>query len=237
MSHPFIDRRLGMLMAANRRYRDPDGEPRNRLPMLVELQRWQAARLRETFADFLASKRERLAAEFFLSDLYGDFDVSARDHDIERVLPVMRRVLPEKLLAAAADAIELSVLSHAFDLRVAAALAADGEDGPIAVPRYGRAYRAAGLPRLRRHQVGLIERVGVSLDSTVSRPLIGHLLRMSRMPARAAGLSELQSFLERGFAAFRALGGSGPFVAEIARRERAVSDRLFAGDPRPFRID
>lgn len=235
MSHPELDRRLTMLLAANRRYRDPETEPRNRLPILLELQRWQAARLRASFADFLASPRERPAAEFFLSDLYGDFDVSARDHDIETVLPVMRRVLPEKLLAAAADAIELSALSHAFDLRVAAALAADGESGALAIPRYARAYRVAGLPRLRRHQVGLIEQVGVSLDRTVSKPMIGYLLRMSRMPARAAGLSELQSFLERGFAAFRALGGSGPFVAEIARREQLVSTRLFASDPDPFR--
>jgi hypothetical protein len=235
MSHPALDHRLINLLEANRRYRDVGLHPINREPILVELQRFQAARLRMSFADFLASPRERKAAEFFLSDLYGDFDVSARDNDIERVLPVMRRVLPVKLLTAAADAIELSALSHAFDIRVAEALARDGLSTPLDVTRYAAAYRAAGLRRLRRHQVGLIREVGESLDRTVSKPLIGHLLRMSRMPARAAGLSELQSFLERGFDAFRALGGSGPFVNEIAARELRVSDRLFAGDPDPFR--
>jgi len=234
MSHPALDRRLLRLLESNRRYRDPQLNPLNTQPILHALQRFQAARLRESFADFLASTRERPAAEFFLTDLYGDFDVSVRDQNIERVLPVMRRVLPEKLLAAAADAIELSALSHAMDLRVARALDADGGTTEISVQRYGQAYRQAGLPRLRRHQVLLIRRVGESLDRTVSKPLIGHLLRMSRMPARAAGLAELQSFLERGFAAFRALGGSGPFVNEIARRELRVSERLFAGVPDPF---
>ncbi len=235
MSHPVLDRRLINLLAANRRYRDPVLEPLNRHPVLLALQRFQAKRLRASFADFLASPRERQAAEFFLSDLYGDFDVSVRDQNIERVLPIMRRVLPEKLLAAAADAIELSALSHAFDLRVTKQLVKHSDSEVIELFRYAQAYRAAGLPRLRSHQVGLITRVGESLDRTVSKPLIGHLLRMSRIPARAAGLSELQSFLERGFEAFRALGGSGPFVNEIAARELSVSERLFAGDPDPFR--
>lgn len=233
MRHQALDRRLGQLLAANQRYRDPERDARNRLARLPELQRWQAARLRESFTDFLASPRQRPAAEFFLSDLYGDFDVSARDEDIERVLPVMLKVLPVSLLAAAADAIELSVLSHAFDLRVAGHLPADAV---LDVVSYGKAYRAAGLRRLRRHQVGLIVKVGKTLDRTVSKPMIGALLRMSRMPARAAGLADLQSFLERGFDAFRALGGAESFVDEIARRELQVSDRLFAGHPTPFAL-
>ena len=228
--------RLPQLLEANRRLHDPDIEPRNRLPLLGPLRRWQAARLRESFTDFLASPRERPAAEFFLSDLYGDFDVSARDRDVERVLPLMRRVLPAKLLGAAADAIELAVLSHAFDLRLAESLHRRIDAPPITVEDYAEAYRSAGLRRLRQHQIMLIHQVGVDLDRAVSKPAIGGLLRLSRGPARAAGLAELQSFLERGFAAFRALGGAGAFVEEITRRELEVSRRLFTGHPRPFEV-
>lgn len=230
------EQRLGPLLLANRRMRDRDHDPRNRLPTLQPLQRWQAARLRESFADFLASPNQRPAAEFFLSDLYGDFDVSSRDRDVERVLPVMRRVLPKALLGAAADAIELAVLSHALDLRVAAELQAMGE-GKLDTARYAEAYRRAGLPRLRAHQVQLIHGLGMTLDRAVSKPAIGALLRLSRGPARAAGLQALQSFLERGFAAFRALGGAAAFVEEIARREQEVSRRLFAGHPAPFDVN
>jgi hypothetical protein len=148
---------------------------------------------------------------------------------------VMRRVLPGSLLGAAADAIELAVLSHAFDLRVAAVLAGM-DDRPLDDLRYARAYRSAGLPRLRRHQVRLIHGLGMTLDRAVSKPAIGTLLRISRGPARAAGLAALQSFLERGFAAFRALDGAAGFVEEIARRELEVSRRLFAGHPQPFDV-
>lgn len=230
-----IDARLLRLLAWNNRARDPAQEPANALPVLPLLQSWQAKRLRASFSDFLADSRRRQAAEFFLSDLYGDFDVSRRDRDIERVLPLMRRVLPERLLEAAADAIELSVLSHRLDLRMAQALDQVGER-QITDQSYADAYRRAGLRRLRQHQIGLVVGLGHTLERAVSKPMIGHLLRLARGPAKAAGLGELQSFLERGFAAFRALGSARDFVEDIAHREQSVSDRLFAGHPAPFEV-
>ena len=234
MSHHELDRRLMRLAAANVACRDPAREPRNASPWLPPLLRWQAARLRGSFSDFLASPREQLAAEFFLTDLYGDFDVSERDREVERVLPLMRRVLPEKLLLAIADTLELAVLSHAFDLRMAEALSTRVDPDGVDADSYAIAYREVGLPRLRRHQIGLIQSVGLILDRAVSTPFVGSLLRMSRGPARAAGLHDLQDFLERGFAAFKKLDGAQRFVDEIARRELQVSERLFAGHPRPF---
>ena len=60
-------------------------------------------------------------------------------------------------------------------------------------------------------------------------------MKLSRAPAKAAGLAELQGFLERGFAAFAELGDVRGFIAEIEADERSVSRRLFADDPDPFR--
>ncbi|MBD8524573.1 FFLEELY motif protein [Pseudomarimonas arenosa] len=235
MTSRLIDARLLRLLAWNNRARDPESEPANKLAVLPELQRWQAKRLRASFTDFLADPRRCQAAEFFLTDLYGDFDVSRRDRDVERVLPLMRRVLPERLLESAADAIELSVLSHRLDLRMAKALTSLGAR-KVCDTSYTEAYRHAGLRRLREHQISLIVGLGHNLEQAVSKPLIGHLLRLARTPAKAAGLSELQSFLERGFAAFRALGSARDFVEDIAHRERSVSERLFSGHPRPFEV-
>ena len=53
----------------------------------------------------------------------GEKDFSARDRDVARIMPLMSRLLPDTLLEAAADAIGLAVLSHAFDLRMAEQLA------------------------------------------------------------------------------------------------------------------
>ena len=235
MSTPALRRRIASRLQAQQRLNDPSAEPRNRLPTLAPLRAWQAARLRGTFGDFLDDPRTRPAATFFLTDLYGDRDFSGRDRDDARIMPLMSRLLPESLLGAAADAIELAVLSHAFDLRMAEALAKRPRpDAPITLADYARAYRETGRPRLRRRQIDLIDRVGRMLDAAVHRHGVFRLLRASRLPARAAGLSELQGFLERGFAAFAELGGADDFLDAIVARERESSRRLFDGAPDPF---
>ena len=228
--------RLQRRLAHHQALHDPAREPRNRLRWLPELRRWQAQRLEESFERFLADPRRRPAAHFFLTDVYGDHDFSRRDADLARVLPVMEGLLPAALLDTVADGIELGVLTQALDLRMADALGGLAPrrrtlDGTL----YAAAYRTVGLPRLRDHQIALIGRVGHGLEHAVRTAGIGMLLRLSRGPARAAGLAELQGFLERGFEAFAKLDGARAFLEEIQRDERTLAARLFAGDPAPFR--
>jgi hypothetical protein len=235
MSHQEFRDRLARRLAWQREAHDPARDPRNRLPQLSLLRQWQSKRLAGSFEDFLANPRMRPAAEFFLADLYGDKDFSARDRDAARVLPLMARLLPDTLLRAATEAIELAVLSHVLDLRVAAALADRPKPmAPISLVDYGRAYRAGGYRRLRRHQIELVMHVGHALDTAVKKHGVYKLLRAARIPAQLAGLSELQAFLERGFTAFDALGGADEFLHAVARRELQASKRLFAADPDPF---
>src|SRR5574343_7486 len=113
-----LARRLQWQQDAHRLERD---DPRL-AKILSSLRAWQAERLAGSFASFLAASATRPAAEFFLSDLYGDADFLQRDREAARILPKMARILPESLLRAAVDAIELSVLSHALDLRMARVL-------------------------------------------------------------------------------------------------------------------
>ena len=122
MSRPSVSDRLARRLAWHQFLHDPDREPRNQLRWLPELRRWQAARLRTSFSHFLADPRRRPAAEFFLDDVYGDRDFTRRDADIVRVMPMMKRLLPERLLGTVADAIELGALTQALDLRMAEAL-------------------------------------------------------------------------------------------------------------------
>lgn len=239
MSHPSPTAgRIGRLIEANQRLRDPVRTPLNTSPWLPALQRWQAQRLARSFEHFLATPHMRPAAEFFLSDLYGDHDVSGRDSGVARIVPRLVRLLPEDFLVTAADAIELGALSHALDLRMAMRLQqAHGSRPRIDLARYAQAYRATALPRLRRRQIDLIMEVGQALDQAVRHPMLGRVLKLSRLPARAAGLSDLQQFLERGFAAFAELGGAADFLGAIERQEREVSRRLFTGHPAPFDLD
>src|SRR5688572_8046543 len=228
--------RLQRRLACHQALHDPALEPRNRLRWLGELRRWQAQRLERSFQRFLEDPRRRPAAHFFLTDVYGDHDFTQRNADIARVLPMMQKLLPAMLLDTVADGIELGALTQAFDLRMAEAM----ED--IAPRRrrldeklYAEAYRHVGLPRLRSRQVDLIRDVGDGLSGALRLPGIATLLKLSRGPARAAGLAELQGFLERGFTAFAGLGDARSFIGEIEADERDVSRRLFEDDPDPFR--
>jgi hypothetical protein len=235
---PVLPDRLARRLACHQALHDPVREPRNRLRWLPELRRWQAQRLERSFNGFLRDPGTRPAARFFLNDVYGDHDFSRRDADIARVMPMMQGLLPRPLLASVADGIELGVLTQAFDLRMAEALqrlapARRRLDDAL----YMQAYQAVGLPRLRRHQIGLIGHVGQGLEAALRMPKVGTLLRLSRLPAKAAGLAQLQGFLERGFDAFAQLGDIDGFLGAIDRSERMISRRLFAGDADPFRGD
>lgn len=235
---PSIAARLSRLIAINQQLRDPACSPGNRSPWLPVLQRWQAQRLKESFTEFLREPSTRPAAEFFLTDLYGDHDVRGRDSGVARVIPRLIRLLPEDFLITAADAIELGALSHALDLRMVARLQERcGGDLRLDAARYALAYRDCGLRRLRGRQIDLVVEVGRALDDAVRHPMLGRVLRLSRLPARAAGLSDLQQFLERGFGAFAQLGGAEHFLSTIERQERSVSRRLFAGESNPFALD
>ena len=55
-------------------------------------------------------------------------------------------------------------------------------------------------------------------------------LRLMRGPARAAGLGELQGFLESGFEAFRAMHGAQEFLGRVEAREQRLNQALFDAD-------
>lgn len=227
--------RLQRRLACHQALHDPRREPRNRSRWLPEVRRWQSQRLEDSFAGFLDDPRSAPAAHFFLSDVYGEHDFSRRDADIAKVLPMMQRLLPAALLQTVADGIELGALTHAFDLRLSAALERLAPTRKrLDATLYAKAYRGVGLPRLRARQIDLIGDVGRGLAGALRMPGVSTLLKLSRGPAKAAGLGELQGFLERGFEAFAALGDAEHFLERIDRNEREVSRRLFAGDPDPF---
>jgi hypothetical protein len=79
------------------------------------LRTWQAARLAETHADLLASSRHGVAAAFFLSELYGPKDLSERDAEVEKILPLMTSMLPVSGLRTLLLAVEVDAISERLD--------------------------------------------------------------------------------------------------------------------------
>jgi hypothetical protein len=195
----------------------------------ARLRAWQGARLARTHRDLLESRRFHDAAEFFLTDLYGPRDLSRHIEEVRRIVPMMTSVLPDSGLATVAHAMELNALSESLDGAMVEALGERAAD--ITDQVYAEAYRAVDRTEDRERQIDLIELLGQALDKLTHIRFIGMTLKLMRTPAQLAGLGELQTFLERGYAAFGAMrGGAGEFVSIIVARERSISRALFAGD-------
>jgi len=198
---------------------------------LDRLARWQAQRLRASYADLASDARYAGAIAFFGSELYGAGDFSRRDADLARVAPLMSMMLPEAVVMTVAGAMELSVLSQQLDRAMLAKL---DPSSTLSVARYCEAYRAVDDRASRERQISLIVSVGRALDRYVGKALVRAALFAMRQPAHLAGFGALQDFLERGFEAFRSMHGAEEFLATIERRETALMNAILADDSAPF---
>lgn len=152
--------------------------------------------------------------------------MSRHEKAVRRILPLMITVLPVAGLETVADAFELNALSESLD----AAMLAELGDKVFTLTEadYAKAYRAVDRRADRERQIELILHLGQSMDRLTGKPFLGTTLSMMRGPAAAAGLSDLQDFLERGYTAFRKMKGAAEFLETITTRERALLDAFFA---------
>jgi hypothetical protein len=198
-----------------------------------QLQRWQQKRLARTFDDLIQQDAYRPAVNFFLTELYGGLDFRERDLEMSKVMPVMRRFLPDKVLYIMSEAFELQAVSLEFDMEMAGYM--DRLDNPnLDMDRYCEVYRACSDKPGRERQVLLIRKLGYDLDRLVNKPLVNTLVRLLRGPAHAAGFGKLQEFLESGLGSFRALKDVQFFNEAIYQREWNSMQNLFAGEAEPF---
>jgi hypothetical protein len=192
------------------------------------LRRWQAGRFSRAHADLLASAQYGDAARFFLTDLYGPADVTKRDALMQRVVPIMSKMLSAPALNVVANAIELDSLSESLDADMVEAL---GEKGDLDGGAYARAYRQIGRQDDRARQILLIEHLGASLETLSRQRMLGTALAMIRKPMEIAGFADLHNFLVRGYESFRKMKTAKPFLDAIIAQEKAASSALLAGDP------
>ena len=208
-------------------------EPGFALAELEIVQSWQRKRLARSYRDLISQQRYRAAGDFFLAEIYGGLHFRERDQEMERVLPVMVRMLREDMLLVLAEAFELQSLSLSLDMDMTAALQKFGWD-KLNTRRYGEIYRSCGRSLDRERQIELIGHLGMELNELVHHRLVMFLIRALRGPAHAAGFGLLQSFLEQGLKAFQLMDDGTGFIETIWKSENEIMRRLLAGDKNPF---
>ena len=194
---------------------------------VTAVKRIQHARFERTYADLLASARYARASRFFLEDLYGPGDFTARDEQLARIVPATVRLFPHELVATVAAVARLHSLSEQLDTLMAQACGTQ----PVDAESYVRAWCAVGRHDDRRQQIDLMFEVGQALDRYTRKPLLRQSLRLMAGPARAVGLSALHGFLVNGFETFREMRGAQEFLSTIQSRETHLATRMFEGLP------
>lgn len=187
------------------------------------IKRFQHDRFRRSYADLLARADLHAAATFFLEELYGPHDFSARDAQFGRIVPALVRLFPAEIVATVRQLSELHALSERLDT----GMAARWGDDPMTVAVYRGLWQATGEPAARQSQIDLMLAVGRGLVRYTRNPVLRTALRMMRGPAELAGLAALQQFLERGFDTFRRMSDPEGFLATIAKRETEIAHWLF----------
>ncbi|MGB0129353.1 MAG: hypothetical protein WBP72_17060 [Rhodocyclaceae bacterium] len=218
----FLFRAIALRKAAN-------GDPNLARHRLL-LREWQARRLANTHRDLLSSKHYGEVAQFFLSDLYGPKDFSERDHEMERVLPMIISFLPASGVQTVALAIELDAISEELDEAMVRALRTLGRIEAIDADAYVEAYRVCDNRPLRERQIALIAETGHALDRLTRKLFVSSAIRLMRAPAHAAGLEALHDFLERGFHAFHRMRDAETFLETVCSRETRIMDSILANE-------
>lgn len=211
-------------------------------PLMAYLAAWQSLRLSRTYADLLNDPDYSQACRFFLSDIYAPRDFSQRDYDGTRIYNFMRRFVPEAALRPLLLALQVNHLTQQLDAALAQAMQAHlGVVDRFAQWQYEEAYRLCDNYDVRVQQIDLIVEVGRRLEVVRHLPFVGGTLRLARGPALRLGWNEMQDFLERGFAAWKALRRPQVFLNTIEQREKAILNRIYgrpggAPDSNPFLV-
>src|SRR5262245_52963555 len=190
---------------------------------VVAIKRHQHERFSLDYADLFSNDRYGPATGFFLNDLYGPVDFADRDAQFSRIVPAMTRLLPADVMQTVAQLAELHALSESLDQEMA-----DTVSGAVDDRSYRAAWNAVGRHADRQRQLELLVAIGESLDRHTRTPMLKTTLRLMRGPAKAAGLAQLQSFLERGFAPFAAMRGARNFLDRVSANERRMIAELFS---------
>ncbi|AOY89867.1 hypothetical protein BKP64_17785 [Marinobacter salinus] len=198
---------------------------------------WQARRLKATHQDLYQHPGYHSGLEFLLSDLYAPASMTRRDDNIDRIFPKMVKWLPDNLLNTFAGLVELNLITQQLDLELAELLhERDIPTNDLAIEHYCETYRCSRQLAKRERQIDLVADVGEQLDRYVRNRTLGWLLAMSRAPAEMADLSDLHSFLHRGYTAFRNMHDVELLIDRIVRREKQVMANILNGHPDPFRL-
>jgi hypothetical protein len=204
-------------------------------PALGGLRQWQSNRLAFTYRDLAANPRYRAVIDFFLEDIYAARDFAQRNHDMERMHDLMKRVAPEPMIRPLILTVELHRLTERLDGQLLQILRDElGMQGTLTSAMYTEAYRRCQNYDERVRQIELICEIGEQVDKAVRIPFSGSVLKISLGALQRSGWGDLGGLMERGYRVFKPLRDGPALLRVIHDREIKILNLIYAGHPDPF---
>ncbi|WP_294885986.1 hypothetical protein [Limnobacter sp.] len=201
------------------------------LRLKTDLKIFQNNRLEFTYKDLLEDKGMHAACRFFLDQLYCTHDVSTRDHQVERVLPKLEKLLPGGAVDTVRKVIYMDYLAELLDDEITSYINEKEfySDNELKEKSYIEAFRQQGQFDLRERQILLVREVGESLRKLMRLPFLRSLMKMTRGAAQKANLEDFHDFLSQGLDAFASLEKPTLFFQLIQEREMSILEGIRQG--------
>lgn len=201
------------------------------LELKKQIKIFQNKRLENTYKDLLEEKEMRLACRFFLDQLYCTHDVSTRDHQVERVLPKLEKLLPGGAVDTVRKVIYMDYLAELMDDEITIIINKESwfSNPSLQEKNYIEAFGRQGQFDLREQQILLVQEVGESLRKLMRLPFLRPLLKMTRGAAQKANLEDFHDFLSQGLEAFASLEKPTLFFQLIQEREMSILEGIRQG--------
>lgn len=211
--------------------RQGQGRTAEFLRLKNEIKVFQNSRLESTYKDLLEDKGMHAACRFFLDQLYCTHDVSTRDHQVERVLPKLEKLLPGGAVDTVRKVIYMDYLAELLDDEITLFINEKdfNSDNSLKEIAYMEAFRKQGQFDLREQQILLVREVGESLRKLMRLPFLRPLMKMTRGAAQKANLEDFHDFLSQGLDAFASLERPTLFFQLIQEREMSILEGIRQG--------
>jgi hypothetical protein len=201
---------------------------------VLKVKRFQSNRFAQSYSQELKGGPYQNAALFFLTELYGEKNYVDRDAQFARIAGALQSLFPKQVIWTAVSLAQLHALTEELDYEMACSLCkhTDSAVAEYSTESYIRDWRAVGRSDARFRQLNDVIAVGETLDRLTRTTGLRLTLKMMHQPARAAGLSSLQTFLETGFDTFAGMSKAGAsahnFLAMIRERETRLINQYFS---------
>ena len=192
------------------------------------LQKFQSARLGQTYKDLMNDPEYEKIGHFFFEKLYAPEDFSFRDTSIKKLHKLLRGKVYSGIISAVSKVIELHELSDLLDDHMVEQMMARGIGEDMDMEQYQTVYRSLDNYDQRLYQITLGAEVNQVFYKLSKKWVVAVSLNTVRTAAHLIGMGKIIDFIYEGYAGFRAIKNIDYFIETVNTRERAWHDEIWS---------